>query len=174
MGAIEVACPFGSLSPARHVLGSPAQNGGIACHVLVGWEPRERADTQVYPYQSLRPYHWKSNSCHLLESGLVLSVSGPLVPVGRDDSSPAIHRRESVSPRFLVPLGTTDRLTPAITSSAVPMGLNDLYWSRILYPAMNHRATLRGSYGTIPALKLTLMPWRERDGLEASPTGIAD
>ena len=40
------------------------------------------------------------------------------------------------------------------------MGLNDLYWSRILYPAMNHRATLRGSYGTIPALKLTPMPWR--------------
>jgi len=48
----------------------------------------------------------------------------------------------------------------AIVSSAVPMGLNDLYWSRILYPAMNHRAIFRGSYGTIHALKLA--PMRSR------------
>ena len=60
--------------------------------------------------------------------------------MGRDDSSPAIHRPESEPPRFLVPSGTTDRLTLAITFSAVPLGLNVLYWSRILYPAINHRA----------------------------------
>ena len=48
----------------------------------------------------------------------------------------------------------------ALILSAVPLGLNGLYWSCIIYPAMNHRATLRGSYGTIPALKLRPMPWR--------------
>ncbi len=54
----------------------------------------------------------------------------------------------------------TDVLTPAIASSAVPLGLNDLYWSRIVYPAMNRRAILRGSYGTIPALKLACVRLR--------------
>ena len=48
----------------------------------------------------------------------------------------------------------------AIVSSVVPMGLNDLYWSRILYPAMNHRAIFRGSYVTIHALKLAPMRLR--------------
>src|SRR5271157_3478186 len=67
---------------------------------------------------------------------------------------------KAVSLKFLVPSGTTDRLTLAIAPSAVPMGLNGLYWSRILYPAMNHRATFRGSYGTITALNLTPMRLR--------------
>ena len=58
---------------------------------------------------------------------------------------------------LLVPLGTTDQLKPALTPSAVPMGLDGLYWSCILDPAMNRRATLRGSYGTITAVKLTPM-----------------
>ena len=56
---------------------------------------------------------------------------------------------------FLVPVGTTDRLKLAITFSVVPLGLKALYWSRILYPAINHRATFRGSYGTMTGLKLT-------------------
>jgi len=45
-------------------------------------------------------------------------------------------------------------LTPTITPSTDPLGLKALYWSLILYPTINQQAALKGSYGTITALKL--------------------
>ena len=91
--------------------------------------------------------------------------------MGRNDSSPAIHRRESGSQAFVVPSGTTDRLTLAMTFSVVPLGLRALYWSHFLYPAINHRATFGGSYGTMTAFELTPMPVEVEGSEILSPRG---
>jgi hypothetical protein len=83
--------------------------------------------------------------------------------VTRVSTGNRINRGFSRTMRF-ASLTTSYPFASALTLSVVPLGLNGLYSSCILYPAMNRRATFKGSYGTIAALKLAHMM---REGVPA-------
>jgi hypothetical protein len=104
-----------------------------------------------------------------LASMLQAAAAAPDISTEGLHTTPEAHPNSaSDSADFINILANNTILQAGDSFFSRPYRTNHLYWSPILYSAMNRRATLRGSYGTIPALiaSVKIMSACERYPLE--------